>query len=182
MIRHPVATLALFVLLGLSTRASENRHRLFSFEIREKADVLAWFPLQVGNRWIYQNTLQTTLVGAGRTKYPAQTYTGTWTTEVVVTAHHRVPEGLVVLIRIRYDDLRLLSPKQTDEDDKARMNSVIRPACETNYLIRGNYVYEFCRDEWNDAAKSLSERFKASTLDKAAEPAFFFPMKACALV
>jgi hypothetical protein len=71
---------------------------LWSFSIVASAqqDPLAWFPLQVGSRWVYEHEWK-----SGDRNRPDVDH---WTTEEIVTGRVALPEGLVVLREVKQQD------------------------------------------------------------------------------
>src|SRR5215472_7526005 len=95
---------------------------VFRFQVKENADVFSWFPLQLGNRWVYKDSLK-----SQREKYQSREYMqdsapgsdlgfpiddryptcrATWLREILVKGHHRIPHGLVVLTQERVTGVR----------------------------------------------------------------------------
>ena len=62
---------------------------IFSLVASAQEDPLAWFPLQVGSRWVYEHESK-----SGDRNRPD---VDRWTTEETITGRVSIPEGLVVL-------------------------------------------------------------------------------------
>jgi hypothetical protein len=138
------------VLLSVFALA-QNRDWVLSREITEKADVLAHFPLQIGNRWTYEHE--------HKTGNPERPGVAVWTSEVTVLGHVQVPEGLVVL--------RKVEAPQAPSDQR-----------ETeHYLIRGNYVYAVPDLLWDAKRQSLDDTFRQRLAQDDITPEFFFPLR-----
>src|SRR6266849_4370109 len=66
---------------------------VFSMVASAQEDPLAWFPLQVGSRWVYEHEWK-----SGDRNRPD---VDRWTTEEAITAWVTIPEGLVVLREVK---------------------------------------------------------------------------------
>ncbi len=144
---------------------------LFSLEVKQTVDVLDYFPLQVGNRWVYEETRETE-VGD-----PPRRVKTTWVKEVAIFRHESIPEGILIHRRER-----TLEPH--DEfgggwTDTQKANYRKGGSSEENaqYLIRGNYVFDLKSYGWDEEQKSLTGRTKTA-LETELAPDFFFPMSA----
>lgn len=144
-------TLAVGLLLLGAAVGAQQRDWILSREITTPVDVLRYFPLQVGNRWIYDYEYQT-----GDPDRPA---VQRWTSEVTVVEHVRVPEGLVVLRKV-------VAPQAPPGQFEVE-----------HYLIRGNYVYAFGEILWDRPNRSLSPGFRDLLAKGDAVPDFFFPLR-----
>jgi hypothetical protein len=143
--------------------SAQQRDSILSREITEKADVLAYFPVQVGNRWIYEHE--------AKSGDPDRPDVLRWTKEIAITGHLAIPEGTVVLRQVRYRDVRAVSgsARPVAEADPQRD--------QFHYLIRGSYVYEIRPPNWDEKSHSLTEGYRKSLLAGDQTPAFFFPMR-----
>ena len=123
---------------------------VLSRDVHETANVMEWYPLQVGNRWIYKH----------EAKYGSETKPTVeqWTREVTITGHVRVPEGLLVL----------RTAKVTGGTSSAPTNQ------PHPYLIRGQYVYRAFYDPQKKALRPESKQLLANGTDI---PEFFFPLE-----
>jgi hypothetical protein len=77
-----IRTACLFIALGV-----------FPVVASAQEDPLAWFPLQVGNRWVYEYEWK-----SGDRNRPD---VDRWTTEQTITGWMTIPEGLVVLRELK---------------------------------------------------------------------------------
>ena len=66
---------------------------VFSAVASAQEDPLAWFPLQVGSRWVYEHESK-----SGDRNRPE---VDRWTTEERITGRVTIPEGLVVLREVK---------------------------------------------------------------------------------
>jgi hypothetical protein len=121
-----------------------------SRDVHDTANVMEWYPLQVGNRWIYKHEVKY----GNETKPTVEQ----WTREVSVTGHVRLPEGLLVL----------RSAKVTAGSSSAPTNQ------PHPYLIRGQYIYRAFYDPEKKALKPESKRIILGGTDI---PEFFFPLE-----
>jgi hypothetical protein len=138
---------------GAVAWAPQTRDWILSREITGRVDVFSYFPLQVGNRWVYQYEY--------KTGDPERPNVQRWTSEVVVAEHVRVPEGLVVVRRVG-------TGAPANVADLERFH----------YLVRGNYVYEVHETSWDARNRSLGEGLRSLLAKGDATPDFFFPMRA----
>lgn len=114
-------------------------------------EVLAWYPLNIGNRWIYRMRESTQGASAGKIE------TVTWIHEERVKEHRRTPEGLLILI---------------EEHDSNARGGQVPQRFHHDYLIRGHDVYEINESHW------LPDKSSLRPIDAAQdEPAFRFPLR-----
>ena len=144
-------TLFAGLLLLAAALGAQPRDWILSREITTPVDVLRYFPLQMGNRWIYDYE--------HRTGDPERPTVQRWTSEVTVAEHVRVPEGLVVLRKV-------VAPQAPPGQFEVE-----------HYLIRGNYVYPFGEILWDQPTRSLSAGFRDMLAKGDAVPGFFFPLR-----
>ena len=159
----------LFWLLVLCTSHGLGQDRPFlSLEVKESANVFDYFPLEVGNRWVYEDTYATDYGN------PPRRVRRTSTREVTIVAHDSVSEGTVVHWRERNTDFQYQFGPGWSEEQKADFMQPSSRGEHRFYLVRGSYVLPFYIHSWDAAAKALTQRYR-SYLEKAT-PDFFFPM------
>jgi hypothetical protein len=146
LIRYPqmVVRLLFALLLAITSIAAAEKPL-------PEEEVLAWFPLSVGNRWLYRNTETTRANPSGKRT------TAVWTHEERVTEHRRTPHGLLVIIADR--DVNLSggpAPRQFHHD----------------YLISGHDVFEIDEAQWLPDKSGLRPRNAADE-----SPLFRFPLR-----
>jgi len=112
-------------------------------------DPLAWFPLKVGNRWVYEHESK-----SGNRNQPQ---VDRFTTEEIITGTMPVPEGLVVLRDVR----------QQGNTAKPQAGYLIARDRQP-YLVHGNCIYVI-GGAWDEFRKYLSEG--------AGAPDFCFPLQ-----
>src|ERR1700758_3083162 len=95
-------------------------------------DPLEWFPLQVGNRWIYEYSSK-----SGDPKKPEF---ANWTTIETVIEHRKLPEGIVAVMGV--------------EQRGSSGGGWIAERDRTNYLIREDCVYAL-HEGWDVAKLDL---------------------------
>ena len=148
---------ALLLLLAAAvTACSQTRDWALSREVSPD-DVLKHFPLQVGNRWIYETVY---LTGD-----PEKPHVDRWRWEVRITRTVQTPDGLVVFRKRR--ELQVFEGQPYDQ-------SGLRA---DPYFVTKGYVYEFDPDYWDEATQSLPREYIESLRAGKEEPAFFFPMR-----
>src|SRR5579871_923682 len=83
--------------------------------------VRAWFPIEVGNRWVYQHeSLDAGPHGMADPKIER------WKTEETIDSVSEVPEGTLVRERVRGYDHEMLSGWLKENDSVARLDPVER--------------------------------------------------------
>ena len=156
-----------FLALYASYVLGQNRPFL-SLEVKESANVFEYFPLELGNRWVYQDAYATDYGN------PPRRVRRTSTREVTIVGRDSIPEGTVVHWRERNTDVEHDFAPGWSEEQKAAFIKRPSLATERFYLVRGSYVLPLYPHSWDGAAKDVTERYR-SQLDKAT-PDFFFPM------
>ena len=139
-----------------------------SLQVKESVNVFDYFPLEVGNRWVYEDTYATDYGN------PPRRVRRTSTREVTIVGRDSIPEGTVVHWREGNTDVEHDFGPGWSEEEKAAFTKPSSPATHRFYLVRGSYVLPFYTHSWDAAAKALTERCR-SQLDQAT-PDFFFPM------
>lgn len=119
------------------------------------AQVLDWFPLDVGNRWIYAHYSK-----SGDPAKPAVLH---WTTIETVLEHRQIAEGTVVVMGVEQRGT-------SDGGWVAQRN-------QTNYLIRGDCVFAL-HEGWDVVKLDLTAEYRKQLIDGAAAPDFCFPLEA----
>lgn len=117
-------------------------------------DPLSWFPLQVGNSWIYQQEWKT-----GDLQRPEVTR---WTTKETITGLLTIPEGLVVL-------------RQVKQQGESRGGYVAERG-SSNYLVHGSCVY-FLDDSWDNGERNLRSQYRRDLSNGTLAPDLCFPLK-----
>lgn len=119
------------------------------------ADVLDWFPLRVGNRWIYEHLSKT-----GDPNHPTLT---TWTTIETVIEQRHIAEGMVAVMTV--------------EQRGSSAGGWIAQRSQTNYLIHGDCVYAL-HEGWDSAKLDLTDEYRNQLTAGTAQPDFCFPLEA----
>jgi hypothetical protein len=178
--------LLVLVVLPSTVHASEDRV-FFSMEYGEPADVLDYFPLQVGNMWVYEYTQKNAIETEAELpetedckdkpydpfEHCGPTLTKQWTEEVVVTGHYDVPEGKVIVREVQEKDVRFEYPAEIDASEIGDLDRGEKTRIEP-YLIRGNYVYEIPEWGWDPELGELTPKLRERL--EGLVPDFFFPM------
>ena len=116
----------------------------------------AWFPMEVGNQWLYEHESRDT---------PANNpHVTTWQTVETVTGTLAIPEGTVVLRRVEV---------------KGNPPGGWLPTVygESNYLVRNDCLYFLTpHDSWNEQEQSLRPEYRTELLAGDVEPEFCFPL------
>jgi len=118
------------------------------------AQVLDWFPLQVGSRWIYSNF--------SKSGDPAKPTVRAWTTIDTVIEHRQIAEGTVVVMGVEQRGM-------SDGGWLAQRN-------QSNYLIRGECVYAL-HEGWDALKLDLTDDYRRQLSSGAAAPDFCFPIE-----
>jgi hypothetical protein len=134
-------------------------------------NVLAHFPLQVGNRWIYETR--------NLTGDPEKPHLDHWFWEVRITRRLQTPDGLIVFRQHRV--LQVLQGTPGPSDRRAGP-----------YLVKDGYVYELPERDWVESKRpgddDASRKARAGLMEESRKesmkrlrageitPAFFFPM------
>lgn len=123
---------------------------ILSRDVREAASVFDWYPLQVGNKWIYAHEAR-----YGDVNKPE---VDQWTREVTITGHVKLPEGLLIL-----------------RSSKLLAGSKNAPTNQPHpYLIRGQYVH---RAFYDATKKALTPESRQLILNGTDIPEFYFPLE-----
>jgi hypothetical protein len=153
---------------------------LFAFSIMASAqeDPLAWFPLQVGSRSVYEHELK-----SGDRSRPEVVR---WTTEETITGWVTVPEGIVVLRGVKQQNnaagqavrgRTILPNGQLREVRQQISNSGYFVTRDREpYLIRGNCIYVI-EDGWDSQRQQLRPQYRNDLSDGSSSPDFCFPLQ-----
>lgn len=142
-------------------------------------DPLAWFPLQVGSRWVYEHEWK-----SGDRSRPD---VDRWITEETVTGWVTIPEGLVVLRQVQQQDN---STGQTIKGRVLPRNSQLRAVQQPSnahpgylvtrdhepYLVHGNCIYVIA-DGWDGPKQQLRPTYREYLAKGAIAPDFCFPLQ-----
>jgi len=152
---------------------------LFAFSMVASAqeDPLAWFPLQVGSRWVYEHERK-----SGDRNRPD---VDRWTTEEAITGWVTIPEGFVVLREVKQQGTateqastnRVTAPKGQLRyvQQKGDGRSAYLSARERDpYLVRGSCIYVI-GGGWDDQRRELRPEYRKYLSENAISPDFCFP-------
>jgi hypothetical protein len=142
-------------------------------------DLLAWFPLQIGNRWVYENESK-----SGDRNRPD---VNRWISEETITEWVTIPEGLVVLREVRQQEE---GPRGASGDLVIAPNGRLREARQEGrahlgylitrdrdpYLVSGNCVYVIS-DGWDGQRRQLRPEYRRYLSEGAVSPDFCFPLQ-----
>ena len=103
------------------------------------ADVLSWYPLQVGHRWVYDCV--------SKSGHPRKPEVWRWTATVTVQEHIATAEGLVVICSV---DLQG-TPNPPEGWPWQRVPLLVRGAC----------VYPLYSEAWDQQKRSFTPGFGA---------------------
>jgi hypothetical protein len=123
---------------------------VLSRDIKEQANPFEWYPLAVGNRWVYDCTLISGSEGHRRH----------WTREVIVTGQFQTDEGILVL--------RKQTDRPTGREDMRD---------DAHYLVRSSYIYEVNPMFVNTATRTINSTIREQLISGDLVPSFFFPMR-----
>ena len=152
---------------------------VFSMVASAQEDPLAWLPLQVGSRWVYEHEWK-----SGDRSRPD---VDRWTTEETITGWVTVPEGLAVLREVK---------QQGNASEQTITNRVIDPnghlryvqqkgnthsgylttRARGPYLVRGNCVY-LIGGGWDGQRQELRPEYQKYLQEGAFSPDFCFPLQ-----
>ena len=119
------------------------------------ADVIAVFPLQIGNRWTYEHE-----DWSGDRLHPT---ISRWTTVTTVRGLVAVPDGSIIL-----RDTKVVNGQPN--------GGWIGEHGSFHYLLRGECLYFLNRPDWNEAAQKLTEPFRDLLVRGAVAPDLCFPL------
>jgi hypothetical protein len=137
---------------------------------------LAWFPLHVGSRWIYEHEWK-----SGDRNRPD---VDRWTSEETITGWVTIPEGLVVLREVREQGSsagETLREKVTAPNGRIELPKVAHPSYlvardRDPYLVHGNCIYVIGEgwDRQNQRLRSSAQEYLAKD---ALSADFCFPLQ-----
>jgi hypothetical protein len=142
-------------------------------------DPLTWFPLQVGNRWIYDHEWK-----SGDRNRPS---IERWSTEETVNGWVTIPEGIVVLREVKE---RVNPGDQTVTRRVLGLDGSVRQVTERPtshggylvarsgypYLIRASCLYVIS-EGWDPQGKDLRPEFRKYLTEGSVSPDFCFPLQ-----
>jgi hypothetical protein len=141
-------------------------------------DPLAWFPLHVGSRWVYQHESKS----GDRTRPDVDR----WTTEETITGRGTIPEGLVVLREVKQQTnatdravtVKVITPNgQVRQVQQPNYNRGVQSARDQDpYLVHGNCVYVLAGG-WDRQKQQLLPQYRKYLNDGALSPDFCFPLQ-----
>jgi len=150
----------------------------FSVVAKAQEDPLLWFPLHVGNRWVYEHESK-----SGDRNLPD---VDRWTTEQTISGWVTIPEGLVVLREVKQ------LPNASDQSTTVRAiapNGQLRFVRQPDYnrglltardrepyLVRGSCVYVI-GDGWDGQRRRLRPEYLNYLTNGAVSPDFCFPLQ-----
>lgn len=162
-----VLVLCSFTCIGSGDAAKSDPY--FSIEVKENVDVLDYYPLAIGNKWVYQHEYKSAIHNTGKI------ITITWISEITVKEHHDIPEGRMIVRTLTIRDVHYDYPEEVDEEDVSWYKNNIPGRQASHYLLKGNYVYRVPGWGWDEESKMLNKKY-AGRIGKNA-PMFFFPME-----
>jgi hypothetical protein len=142
-------------------------------------DPFAWFPLQVGTRWVYEHEAK-----SGDRNHPD---VDRWTTEETITGWVTIPEGLVVLREAKQlgnANEKTTTVPVTGPNGKLRYvqqpgyNRGLWPSGEREpYLVHGNCIYDVIGGGWDGQRQELRPEYRKYLSDAEISPDFCFPLQ-----
>ena len=148
---------------------------LFAAVSSAQGDPLAWFPLQVGNRWLYEHEWK-----SGDQRRPT---VERWVTEESVVGSVTIPEGVVVLREVKRQSTAPEQPTrilgldgrvhelQQDLDGGYVVTRQREP-----YLVRGSCVYVI-DDGFDEQTQQLRPTYRKYLAEGVLSPDFCFPLE-----
>jgi hypothetical protein len=152
----------------------------FAFSIMASAqeDPLAWFPLQVGSRSVYEHESKS----GDRTRPDVVR----WTTEETIAGWVTIPEGLVVLREVKQQSN---AARQTVASRTILPNGQLREVRQQisnsgyfvtrdrePYLVHGNCIYVI-EGGWDTQRQQLRPQYRNDLGDGSLSPDFCFPLQ-----
>jgi hypothetical protein len=145
---------------------------LFPFLACAQQDVLAWFPLQPGSRWIYDYEWK-----SGDRNYPE---VDRWTTEVTVTGWVTIPEGIVVLRDAKQEGGKTITGWMIAPNGQRRyvQHQNVHPVTRDQepFLIHAACVYGI-GGGWDARRQQLLPEYEKDLTDGALVADFCFPLE-----
>lgn len=153
---------------------------LLSLPASAQEDPLAWFPLQVGSRWVYEHEWK-----SGDRSRPD---VDRWATEEAITGWVTIPEGLAILREVK---------QQVNATGETITETVIAPNGQAGYvqlpdynrsvltvrdrqpyLVHGSCVYVIAAEGWDGPKRQLRPDYRKYLSEGAVSPDFCFPLQA----
>jgi len=137
-------------------------------------DPLAWFPLQVGSRWVYEHEWK-----SGDRNRPD---VDRWTTEEAVTGWVTISEGIVVLREVKRQNStgstrRVIAPNgQVRDAQEGDTHGALTARDREPYLVRGNCIYAI-GGGWDGQRQQLRPEYRKYLSEAAVSPDFCFPLQ-----
>ena len=142
-------------------------------------DPLAWLPLRVGTRWVYEHEWK-----SGDRNRPD---VDRWTTEEAITGWLTIPEGLVVLREVKQQgSAAQLAVTNRVIDSNGQLRYVQQGGTQSGYLIardrepylvHGNCVYAIVVGGWDAQRQELRPEYRKYLGEAAVSPDFCFPLQ-----
>ncbi len=152
---------------------------VFSMVANAQEDPLAWFPLQVGSRWVYEHEWK-----SGDRNRPKL---DRWATQETITGWVTIPEGVVVLREVKQQGNlpgktitnRVIDPngqlRYVEHQGNNHSAHLIARDCEP-YLIHGNCIYAI-GGGWDGQRRELRPEYRKYLSEAAVAPDFRFPLQ-----
>jgi hypothetical protein len=151
---------------------------VFSLVASAQEDPLAWFPLRVGSRWVYEHKSK-----SGDRNRPD---VDRWTTEETITGWVTIPEGLVVLREVKQQanpteqtiTRRVITPNGQPREvrEPGYSRGVLTARDREPYLIHANCVYVI-GGGWDGQRQELRPEYRKYLTEDTASPDFCFPLR-----
>lgn len=142
----------------------------FSAQYKEKDDPAKYLPVEIGNKWIYQNKYRSSTTGK-----ETEIITVTWESNYEILEHYVLPEGLLV---VRKESIRnvVYDYPDTMKDNVSWFTENIPRENNFHWLLAENYVYRIPNHVWLSKSNCLSEDFTKRLANGELTPIFFFPL------
>jgi hypothetical protein len=152
---------------------------VFSTVAGAQEDPLAWFPLQVGSRWVYEHEWK-----SGDRNRPE---VDRWTTEETITGWVTIPEGLAVLREVKRQGNateetithRVIAPngqlRYVQQQGNTHSGYLITRA-NGPYLVHENCIY-VVGGGWDGQRQELRPEYRKYLSEGAVTPDFCFPLQ-----
>jgi hypothetical protein len=137
---------------------------------------LAWFPLRVGNRWIYEHEWK-----SGDRNRPD---VDRWTSEETITGWVTIPEGVVVLREVKEQGSstgqsvprKVIAPNGQVEVPRVAHPGYLVARDREPYLVHGNCVYVI-GEGWDGQNQRLRPSYQEYLAKDALSADFCFPLQ-----
>jgi hypothetical protein len=127
---------------------------LFAAQAAGAADPLAWFPLEVGHRWVYDCVMR-----SGHADHPDVYH---WTATITVAEHIPTAEGLVILRSVGIEG----QPNPAEGWPRDSLTLLVRDAC----------IYPLYPEAWDNQNRAFTPGF--ADYIREISPMFCFPLRA----